>query len=158
MHIFKAEITFLAHQVSKEGVQPSNSNLKGIVECMLPQMYTEMHAFLGLVDHYRCFIKGFAHIAQPLNEHLAQEGASRKSEWVLFSEDALKAFKALKHACMTAPVLVFAYYTKQFQFGDQCVQEWTWGSAIVEAGRQTIPPSHIWQQNPYTSWEEPSLN
>ena len=39
---------------------------------------------------------GFAQIAQPLNEHLAGEGASRKSEWVLLSEDALEAFQALK--------------------------------------------------------------
>ena len=31
-----------------------------------------------------------------MNEHLAGEGASRKSEWVLLSEDALEAFQALK--------------------------------------------------------------
>ena len=59
-------------------------------------------------------IGGFACIAQPLSEHLAGEGASRKSEWVSLSEDALKAFEALKQACMTAPVLAFADYTKLF--------------------------------------------
>ena len=48
------------------------------------------------------------------NEHLAGEGDSRKSEWVLLSEDALKTFKALKQVCMTAPVLAFADYTKLF--------------------------------------------
>ena len=51
---------------------------------------------------------------QQLNKHLAGEGASRKSEWVTLSEDALKAFKVLKQACMTAPVLAFADYTKPF--------------------------------------------
>ena len=56
----------------------------------------EIQAFLGLVGHYRRFLKGFAQIAQPLNEHLAGEGASRKSEWVLLSEDALEAFQVLK--------------------------------------------------------------
>ena len=30
------------------------------------------------------------------------------------SEDAVKAFKALKQACMTAPILAFADYTKLF--------------------------------------------
>ena len=30
------------------------------------------------------------------------------------SEDALKAFDALKQACMCAPVLAFADYTKEF--------------------------------------------
>ena len=76
--------------------------------------YTEIRAFLGLVGHYRQFIKGFAQIAQLLNEHLAGEGASRKSEWVLLSEDALEAFQALKQACMSSPVLAFTNYTKGF--------------------------------------------
>ena len=41
-------------------------------------MYTEVHAFFGLMGHYREFIKGFAHIAQLLNKHLTGEGASRE--------------------------------------------------------------------------------
>ena len=77
---FKEEINYLAHQVSKQGVWPSNTNIKAIAEYALPQTYTEIRAFLGLMGHYRWFIKGFAQIAQPLNEHLAGEGASRKSE------------------------------------------------------------------------------
>ena len=77
-------------------------------------MYTEVCAFLGLVGHYSRLIKGFACIAQLLNEHLAGEGASRKSEWVSLSEDAMKAFETLKQACMTAPILAFADYTKPF--------------------------------------------
>ena len=73
-----------------------------------------MHAFLGLVGHYRRFIKGFTCIAQPLNDHLTGEGASRNSEQVSLSEDTLKVFKALKQVCMTASVLAFANYTKPF--------------------------------------------
>ena len=67
-----------------------------------------------MVGHYRQFIKGFAWIAQPLNEHLARDGASWKSERVSLSEEALKAFEALKQACMQSPVLAFADYTKDF--------------------------------------------
>ena len=99
----------MVHWVSKEGVQPSDLNLKMIAECAPPQTYTEVHAFLGLVGHYQQFIKGFACITQLLNE-----GASRKSEWVLLSDGALKAFHALKQACMSAPVLAFTDYTKEF--------------------------------------------
>ena len=66
------------------------------------------------MGHYRQFIKGFAQIAQPLKKHLAGEGGSRKSEWVLLSKNALEAFQALKLACMSSPVLAFANYTKDF--------------------------------------------
>ena len=60
------------------------------------------------------FIKGIAQIAQPLNKHLAREGASRKSEWVSLLEDAIEAFQALKQPCMSNPILTFADYTKDF--------------------------------------------
>ena len=102
------------HLVSKQGVQPTDLNLKAIAECALSQTYTEIHTFLGFMGHYRQFIKGFAQIAQPLNEYLAEEGASRKSEWVSLSEDALGAFQALKEACMITPILAFTDYTKEF--------------------------------------------
>ena len=110
--LFKEEINYLVHQVSKEGVWPSDSNLKAIAECLPPQTYREVDIFLGIVGHYRHFIKGFAHISQLLNEHLMGEGASRKSEQVLLSEDALRAFNALKQACKSTPNLAFGSYTK----------------------------------------------
>ena len=53
-------------------------------------------------------------IAQPLNEHLAIEGASRKSEWVSLSEDTLDALQAVKQVCMSTPILAFTSYTKDF--------------------------------------------
>ena len=121
--LFREEINYLAHQVSKRGVWPSNTNIKAIAECALPQTYTEIRAFLGLVGHYRWLIKGFAWIAQPLNEPLAGEGASRKSEWVSLSEEALRAFKALKQACMNSPVLAFADYTKDFLLETEASKE-----------------------------------
>ena len=112
--LFKKEINYLAHWVSKQGVWPSNANLRAIAKCMPLQTYTEIQAFLGLIGHYRQFIKGFAQIAQLLNKHLAGEGASRKSEWVLLSEEALEVFQVLKQACMSSPILVFANYMKDF--------------------------------------------
>ena len=95
-------------------MQPSDSNLKAIAECAPSQTYMEICAFLGLEGHYWWFIKGFTHITQLLNEHLAGEGASMKSELVLLLKDSLKAFDALKQACMSAPVLAFTEYTKEF--------------------------------------------
>ena len=112
--LFKEKINYLADEISKQGVWPSNTNLKAIAKCALPQTYTEIRALLSLIGHYRWFIKGFVQTAQPLNKHLAGEGASRKLEWVSLSEEALEAFQALKQACMNSPVLAFANYTKDF--------------------------------------------
>ena len=74
----------------------------------------EIQAFLGLVGHYQWFIKGFACITEPLNGLLSGKGTSRKLERVSLPKDALRAFDALKWVCMSAPVLAFTDYTKEF--------------------------------------------
>ena len=78
--LFGEEVNYLAHGVSRAGIWPSSVNVGAMAGCAPLQTYTEIRAFLALVGHYRHFIKGFTQIAQPLNEHLAGEGASRKSE------------------------------------------------------------------------------
>ena len=83
------------------------------------------------MGHYQWFIKGFAQITQPLNEHLAGEGASRKSECVLLLEDALAAFQALKQACMSTPVLAFTDYTKEFLIETDASKE-AWGAVLSQ--------------------------
>ena len=49
-----------------------------------------------------------------LSEFLTGEGASRKSEQVLLTKDAMEAFKVWKQAYMLAPILVFSDCTKPF--------------------------------------------
>ena len=92
------------------------------------------------MGHYRQFIKGFTQIAQPLNEHLAGEGASRKSEWVSLSEEALEAFKALKQACINSPVLAFTDYTKDFLLETDALKE---GFGAVLSQKQEDRQFHL---------------
>ena len=78
---FCIEINYLAHNVSKEGIQPSKENLKAVAEFTPPQTYTEIQAFLGLVCHYWQFIKGFPmwH-SHYMNTYLERVLARRASE------------------------------------------------------------------------------
>ena len=130
----------MAHQLSELGVRPSNVNLKAIAECAPPKTYMEIQAFLGLMGYYRWFIKGFVWIAQPWNEHLAGEGASRKSEWVSFSEDTQEAFQALKWACMSSPVLAFTDYMKDFLLETDASKE---GLGVVLSQKQEDGHYHL---------------
>ena len=49
--LFREEIDYLAHKVSKEGIQPSDINVRAIAKYAPLQTYTEIRAFLGLVGH-----------------------------------------------------------------------------------------------------------
>ena len=144
--LFKEEINYLTHWVSKQSVQPSDTNLKAIAECVPPQTYMEIHAFLGLIGHYRWIIKGFTQIVQPLNEHLAREGASTKLQQVLLSENALEAFQALKWACMSSPILAFADYMKDFLLKTDTSKE---GLGVVLSQKQANRFYHLVA---YGSW------
>ena len=112
--VFKLEINYLAHHVSRKGVLPSKKNLESIAQCPPPDTYTKVKSFVGLVGHYRHFIKGFAKIAAPLYDLTSGNNKDKKSEYVDLSPEAREAFNHLKAACLQAPILSFPDFTKQF--------------------------------------------
>ena len=112
--VFRTEINYLAHHVSKKGVQPSKKNLESIAQCPPPDTYTKVKSFVGLVGHYRRFIKGFARIAAPLYDLTSGENKDKKSERVDLPTQALEAFEHLKAACLQAPILAFPDFGKPF--------------------------------------------
>ena len=112
--VFKSEINYLAHHVSQKGVLPSKKNLESIAQCPPPDMYTKVKSFVGLVGHYRHFIKGFAKIAAPLYDLTSGNNKDKKSEHVDLSPKAREAFDRLKAACLQAPILAFPDFNKPF--------------------------------------------
>ena len=88
--VFKSEINYLAHHVSQKGVLPLKKNLELIAQCPPPDMYTKVKSFVGLVGHYRCFIKGFAKIAAPLYDLTSGDNKDKKSEHVDLSPKLMK--------------------------------------------------------------------
>ena len=80
-----------------------------------PANYMEIRRFLGMTEFFWRFIKNYARIAKPLNDILEGEASKLKSEAVTLPPHALDAFEKLKMCCMTAPVLAFADFEKEFQ-------------------------------------------
>ena len=112
--MFKSEINYLAHHVSQKGVLPSKKNLESIAQCPPLDTYTKVKSFVGLVGHYRHFIKGFAKIAAPLYDLTSGDNKDKKSEHVDLSPEALEAFDHLKAACLQAPILAFPDFNRPF--------------------------------------------
>lgn len=83
------------------------SKVTTIQEWSLPVAITHLRAFLGLTGYYRRFIKNYASIVGPLTDLLQKDNF----HW---SPAAESAFIALKHALLTAPVLVLPDFTKPF--------------------------------------------
>ena len=100
--------------MSQKGVLPSKKNLESITQCPPPDTYTKVKSFVGLVGHYRHFIKGFAKIAAPLYDLTSGDNKDKKSEHVNLSPEAHEAFDCMKAACLQAPILSFPDFTKPF--------------------------------------------
>ena len=112
--VFKTEINYLTHHVSKRGVLPSKKNLEAIAQCLPPDTYTKVKSFVGLVGHYRHFFKGFTNIAAPLYDLTSGENKDKKSEHLDLPQEAREAFDRLKAACLQAPILAFPDFDKPF--------------------------------------------
>ena len=108
---FQSEIVYLAHHVSHEGICPSKENVCAVEEFPMPESFTKVHTFCGLVGHYRCFINGFTHIMRPLYDVLVKEV---KMGPVQLPPEAQEVVRILKDKIQSTPVLVFLDFDKPF--------------------------------------------
>ena len=86
----QAEVTFLGHVVSKEGILPNPSLVDKIKQWPPPQNVTEVRQFLGLASYYRRFIKNFSIIARPLSDLTRKD---TKLEWTSTCQTAFEELK-----------------------------------------------------------------
>ena len=91
------------------------------------------------------FIKNYTRIAKPLNDILEGEASKLKSEAVTLPLDALDAFEKLKMCCMTAPVLAFADFEKEFQLETNASSEGLGAILSQKQPRWQVAPRCFWK-------------
>ena len=99
---FKSEIVYLAHHVLMEGIHPNQDNVCVVEGFPMPETCTQVCTFCQLMGHYRCFIKGFTHIAWPLYDVLGKE---IKMGPVQLPPEVHEAVRILQDKIQTLPVL-----------------------------------------------------
>ena len=95
----KKSIQFLGHIVSAEGVSPDDEKVKAIKHFPRPQNITDVRSFIGLASYYRCFVKNFANIAQPMTS------LNKKDVGFHWTDKQENAFNTLKDHMCSAPTL-----------------------------------------------------
>ena len=108
---FQSEFVYLVHHVSHEGIHPSKENMHMVEEFPMPEMFTQLCMFCGLAGHYRCFIKGIAHIVRPLYDVLRKEV---KMGPVHLPPKVQEVVRILKDKIQSAPVLMFPDFDRPF--------------------------------------------
>ena len=102
------KVTYLGHVVSPDGISPDEDKISAVRDFPRPHNIKTVQSFLGLANYYRRFIKDFAKIAAPINQLL------RKNHKFLWTDACEQAFKALKDALTSAPILAFPNFKEPF--------------------------------------------
>ena len=96
-----AEVNFLGMIVSRDGIKIDPEKVNAILKWPEPANVKQVHAFLGLSNFYRCFIKDYATISRPMVD------LTCKDIVFTFGDKEKALFKALKAAFTTAPMLQY---------------------------------------------------
>ena len=115
--LFKQQINYLGHVVSKEGVSTDPDKITAVTEWPQPTTVTEVRSFLGFVSYYRRFIPNFSKVAKPLNQLLQNlEGtpSQKKKFKVYWGPEQQEAFETLQKLCTKSPILAYADFKAPF--------------------------------------------
>ena len=104
------ECSYLGHVEGGGKVQVETSKVEAIEKMQPPKTKKEVRMFLGLTGYYRKFIPNYATIATALSD-LTRKSQPNRVTW---TADCEEAFRRLKKALCSAPVLCTPDFTKPF--------------------------------------------
>jgi hypothetical protein len=104
---------YLGHLVTATELKPDPAKVAAMQALLQPNSVKRLQAHLGLFNYYRCYVPGFARIAQPLYMLL------RKGAHFVWQDEHQRAYEQLKAALSTPglalqqpdPALPFRLYT-----------------------------------------------
>lgn len=114
------EVGYLGHVISSQGVSTDPKKIEAVANWRRPSQVSELRSFLGFASYYRRFVNGFAKLAGPLHQLVAElagtkprkgSGQALGAAWTPQCEES---FEALKSRLVSAPVLAYADFSRPF--------------------------------------------
>ncbi|XP_048241609.1 uncharacterized protein K02A2.6-like [Haliotis rufescens] len=90
------EVDFLSFRVSAQGIQPTTSNVRAILDLKEPTNRTELASFLGTTNFYLKCVQNYADKTEPLRKLLSKDTSGRPQQ---------SSFNQLKADIASPPVL-----------------------------------------------------
>ena len=121
--VFGADsVVFLGHAVSHNHIGMEDAKVQAVRDWPMPRTRSDIRSFLGFANFSRRFVKGFALIATPLTDALAD---NNKQVFPGLNNGQQFAFRRLRAALISAPVLLLPQRNVPF-------------SVVVDASDQAV--------------------
>ena len=120
-HFRVTEVDFLGMIISCNGIKMDPEKVNAILKWPEPTNVKQVHAFLGLSNFYRRFIKDYAITSRPM------VGLTCKDIIFNFGDKEKASFKALKAAFPTVPVLQYPDQDHEFRLETRALHGYTHG-------------------------------
>ena len=108
----RSEVTFLGHNVSRDGIKPEPAKVAAVKDWPLPRNLKEIRSFLGFTNYYRRFVRNYSAIAAPLINLTKTSSPTCGT----MTPAAAKAFDHLKTRLTSAPTLILPRLDDRSEF------------------------------------------
>ena len=95
------KVSFLGHNLTKEGILPDPKNVTKILNWPVPKPVLDVRGILGLGSYYCCFIRNFSLRMQPL------VALTKKDKPFKRTEQCQKTFDDIKQALISPNIMAF---------------------------------------------------
>ena len=145
-HFVKAEIDYLGHVISSNGIRPNPEKVRAIQTLDPPTNVKGVRSFLGMAGYYRNFIPQFSAIARPLTK------LTKKNVHFDWCDEAQRSFEYLKAKLVTAPILAYPDVTKpyslytdasDFAVGGILTQDFEEGERVIQYVSHQLTPNRL---------------
>ena len=134
---FQSSIEYLGFIIDQDGLHPNPAKVQCVQDWPVPKNVKDVQSFLGLANYYRRFVKDFAKIGTPLTQLTQKDVPFR------WSDSCDEAFKSLKRALVTAPVLRLPDPSKDY-FIEADASKFAIGAVLYQKeGRAKHPVAYI---------------
>jgi hypothetical protein len=124
-HFFCAQIKYLGHVLTPDGIQTNPEKIAAIAKLPEPVNLKQVMTFIQTGSWYRRFVPDFAAIAKPLTDLM-----KKNSPWQ-WGDAQKQAFHKMKEYLTTAPILRQADCTKEF-FLKTDASGWALGAVLTQ--------------------------
>jgi len=112
IQLFKTEVKYVGHMVSKEGIKPIHDKTKAIEEIPMPTTVREVRSLIGAATYYMKFIPNYAELSASLTD--LTKGNPTPSKKVNLTEKHKSDVMAIKAALISADTLMAIDFSKRF--------------------------------------------